>query len=170
MSERHKRTKGVAVHATEGNLSDDERAVWHQWMRDLGQQLRRLREFAGLSQDQVARLAGVSQGAVSRLEIARGLATPLMIVMKINLALAGELRKLDQAILDPDLRRPLDIQDALRSPERALRPEAIQLLSDPHFTTLVRLYRETPERRREGLLAIMSTVAAGLKGKATPED
>src|SRR4029077_4001231 len=114
------------------------------------------------SQDQVARLAGVSQGAVSRLEIARGLATPLLIVMKVNLAIAGELRKLDQAVVDADLRRTLDIQDALCSPQRALRPEAIQLISDPNFTTLVRLYRETPEREREGLLTIMRAVAAGL--------
>ena len=170
MSERHKRNKGVTVRATEGDLSDDERAGWHQWMRDLGQKLRRLREVVGLSQDQVARLAGVSQGAVSRLEIARGLATPLLIVMKINLAIADELRKLDQAILDADLRGSLDIQDALSSPERALRPEALQLFSDPNFTTLVRLYRDTPERRREGFLAIMSAVAAGLRGRATPEE
>jgi len=46
----------------------NEAVDWREWMRGLGRQLRRVREFLGLSQDQVARLAGVSQGAVSRLE------------------------------------------------------------------------------------------------------
>src|SRR5262245_49212375 len=60
---------------------------WGEWMRAFGRQERRVREFLGLSQDQLARLAGVSQGAVSRLEAGRGLATPLLVVMKINLVL-----------------------------------------------------------------------------------
>ena len=167
MSERPKSNKDI--HASDGDLSDDEQSVWHEWMRDLGQHLRHLRELVGLSQDQVARLAGVSQGAVSRLEIARGLATPLLIVMKINLAIGRELRKLDQAIPDA-ARRALDIQDALRSPEKALPPDTIQLISDPIFTVLVRLYRETPERGREGLLAIMRAVVAALKGSARPDE
>jgi len=51
------------------------------WAR---RQLRRVREFLGLSQDQVARLAGVSQGAVSRLEAGRGLATPMVVVLKVH--------------------------------------------------------------------------------------
>ena len=163
MSERHKRNKGVIVHATEGDRSDDGRAVWQQWMRDLGQQLRRLRELLGLSQDQLARLAGVSQGAVSRLETGRGVATPLLTVLKINVAIAHELQKSNQIIPDTDPHRPLDIGNAHLFTEWALRPDALRRLPDANFEAFVRLYRETPERLREGLLAIMKAAVAGLK-------
>ena len=57
---------------------------WATWIKSLGRQARRVREFLGLSQEQVARVAGVSQGAVSRFEGGRGLATPLLVVMKVN--------------------------------------------------------------------------------------
>src|SRR4029077_11610448 len=60
---------------------------WGRWMRGLGEQVLRARDLLGLSQDQLARIAGVSQGAVSRLEHGRGLATPLLVVSKIAAAL-----------------------------------------------------------------------------------
>ncbi|TMB05432.1 MAG: helix-turn-helix domain-containing protein [Deltaproteobacteria bacterium] len=74
---------------------------WAKWMRELGARIRRVREFVGLSQEQLARLAGVSQGAVSRLEAGRGLATPLLVLMKINVPLLRALRGLDPSILNP---------------------------------------------------------------------
>lgn len=49
-----------------------EEPEWREWIRDLGRRQRQLREFLGFSQEQVARLAGVSQGAVSRFETGRG--------------------------------------------------------------------------------------------------
>ena len=49
-----------------------------------GQRIRKAREFLGLSQDQLARLADVSQGAVSRVEAGRGMATPLLTFVKLN--------------------------------------------------------------------------------------
>ena len=163
MRGRQRQDRDISAHATEGDVSGGERALWRQWMRDLGQQLRRLRGFLGLSQEQLARLAGVSQGAVSRLETARGLATPLLTVLKINFAIARELQKPDQTIPDTDPRRPLDIGNAHLFAERALRPDAVQRLPDANFEAFVRLYRETPERLRAGLLAIMRAAAAGLK-------
>jgi DNA-binding transcriptional regulator YiaG len=43
---------------------------WERWMTGMGLYTRRLRELVGrLSQEQLARLAGVGQGAVSRLEM-----------------------------------------------------------------------------------------------------
>ena len=160
MGTKRRRQERVSAQASEGDLSA-EQAVWQQLIRDLGRQLRRRRELAGLSQDQLARLAGVSQGAVSRLEMARGLATPLLIVVKINLVLARELGNLDQTLLDAD--HTLDIRDALHSLERTLRTDAPRTTSDRNFTALVRLYRETPASRREGLLAIIKATAAALK-------
>src|SRR5262249_56156814 len=128
-------------------------------MVELGQQLRKRRDLAGLSQQELARLAGVSQGAVSRLETARGLATPLLIVVKINLALTAELRKLDETILTTDPARTLGVDHLLRTPANALGPDAAERISEPVLEALVRLYHETNARRREGLLSVMKTPA-----------
>ena len=80
---------------------------WSRWMRALGRQGRRAREFLGLSQEQLAAVAGVSQGAVSRLEAGRGLATPMLVVLKINLALTHALRRVDPTLLNDELKRVL---------------------------------------------------------------
>ena len=60
------------------------------WMRSLGQTARELRQQAGLSQDHLARRAGVSQGALSRYE-QPSVSTPLLVVMKVNAALRREM-------------------------------------------------------------------------------
>lgn len=151
-----------------GRASGDEQPTWRQWMQQLGCQLRRLRELVGLSQEQLARLAGVSQGAVSRLETAHGLATPMLVVVKISLAIAGELRKLDPMILDADLRRVLERQEPFVASAGVLRPDGTQVTFDPHLEAFVRLYRETPERHRQGMLAIMAAAVAGLKETVCP--
>src|SRR5215510_2797711 len=91
-------------------------AAWAQWMRDVGAQVRRTRDFLGLSQEEVARLAGVSQGAVSRLETAHGLATPLLVVLKVQQAVAHHLRKLDPELLNAELRRNLELVEQLGVP------------------------------------------------------
>jgi transcriptional regulator with XRE-family HTH domain len=152
------------------HVADDDRSEWRQWMHQLGDRIRRLRDLVGLSQDQLARLAGVSQGAVSRLETARGLATPLVVVLKINLALAGALRRIDPTILDADLRRALDLQEALGPAPRVPRPTAAPVTSDPRIETLIGLYRETPERHRDRLLAIMRAAVTGLKDIGDPDE
>jgi transcriptional regulator with XRE-family HTH domain len=138
-------------------------ALWRPWMLELGQQIRRLRRLVGLSQQELAELAKVSQGAVSRLETARGLATPLLIVVKINLALTAELRKFDAAVSNPDLCGTRGVQDLLRWPAGALGPETVQCDPDPTFEAFVRLFRDTSERHREGLLAIMRAAIAALR-------
>src|SRR5437867_10412256 len=90
-------------------MTANDRADWPARMRDLGRELRRVREFLGLSQDQVARLAGVSQGAVSRLEAGRGLATPMVIVFKVHQVLAKGLGAFDPALLDDQIRESLGL-------------------------------------------------------------
>jgi transcriptional regulator with XRE-family HTH domain len=144
-----------------GHCADD--ATWRPWMIELGQQIRRLRRLVGLSQQDLADLARVSQGAVSRLETARGLATPLLIVVKINLALAAELRKFDAIVSETDC-RTRGVEDLLRGPGGTPGPDPVH--PDPIFAAFVRLFRETDEHHREGLLAIMRAASVALRENA----
>jgi transcriptional regulator with XRE-family HTH domain len=139
---------------------------WRAWMRDLGRRQRRVREFLGLSQEQVARLAGVSQGAVSRLETGRGLATPLLIVLKISAALARELRRVDPAVLSSDVREAAELQAALGPSGGALGFQDVPLAEEPELEELVRLWRDAPVRHRPSVLSVMRAIVAGLKTTA----
>ena len=145
-----------------GGHRRSEEPVWRVWMQDLGRRQRRVREFLGLSQEQLARLAGVSQGALSRLETAKGLATPLLIILKINAALARELRKLDPALVSAELREAVELQGALTPSGTALGFRDLPLAQDEGLEELVRLYRETPERHRAGVLSVVRAMVRGV--------
>ena len=135
---------------------------WRQWMRDLGRRLRDTREFLVLSQQEVATLAGVSQGAVSRLETGHGLATPLLVVLKVQRALARHLETLDPTVLGPELARSVEFTAALMPSDGDPR-----ITRDPALDELVRLYRDTPERQRDRLLAVVRAVVGGLKAASS---
>jgi len=139
---------------------------WYTWVRELGRKQRRLREFLGLSQDQVAKLGGVSQGAVSRLETARGLATPMVIVLKINAALAHEFRRLQSTLAGPELREAIELHAALNPFTGAIDLKDVPRPDDPQLEELVRLYRETPPRHREAVLSVVRALVTGL-GRST---
>jgi transcriptional regulator with XRE-family HTH domain len=144
---------------------------WKKWMRDFGRQERRVREFLGLSQEQLARLAGVSQGAVSRLEAGRGLATPMLVILKINLAVARALRALDPALLNEDLRRALDFEHLLSPPVGNVGFEATPITSDPDLEELVRLYRSLSDRQRQTFLSVVRATASALaRGSAASHE
>jgi len=128
-------------------------------MRDLGRQFRRVREFLGLSQDQVARLAGVSQGAVSRLEAGRGLATPMLIVLKVHLVLARALGQLDPAVLDDQMRESLGLGGLMSFVDRH---EPLPITKDPELEEIVQLYHSLPERQRRTLVAVVRATAGSL--------
>src|ERR1051325_1020264 len=139
---------------------------WREWMRDLGRRPRQLREFAGLSQEQLAKLAGVSQGAVSRLEIARGLATPLLIVLKVNAALARVFAGIDPAMLSPEMREALAPQAALVPTGSVLGSKDVPLAEDAQLEALGRLYRESAARHRGGLISVLRAMVVGLRPTA----
>ena len=141
--------------------TQDPNAPWKEWMRAFGRQERRIREFLGLSQEQIARLAGVSQGAVSRLEAGRGLATPLVVVLKINLAVSRALGQLDPVLLNDELRRAMNFQQSI-SPPLSDAGKAVPVTSDPNIETLVRLYRGLPERQRQTFVSVMQATATAL--------
>jgi transcriptional regulator with XRE-family HTH domain len=138
-------------------------------MQGLGRQSRRIREFLGLSQEQLARLAGVSQGAVSRLEGGRGLATPLLVVVKLNLAMRRLLADYDAEVLSPEARRIL-VETDLHVPNEGVTGFAeYPLARDPGLEDLVRQYRSLPERQREKLLAVVRATASALAPSDTPD-
>ena len=139
---------------------------WRQWMRGLGRQARRVREFLGLSQEQIARLAGISQGAISRLEGGRGLATPLLVVVKLNLAMRSALGAYDPELLSPEARMLRDTSDTFFPESGTMGFIEYPLAKDSGIEELVRLYRELPERQRDKLLAVVRATTAALSPSA----
>jgi transcriptional regulator with XRE-family HTH domain len=139
---------------------------WRAWMLAFGRQERRVREFLGLSQEQLARQAGVSQGAVSRLEAGRGLATPMLVVLKINLAMRRALRDVDPALLNDDLRRVLQIEDRLSPRVGDVGIDALPITKDPGLEELIRIYRGLPDRQRQTFLSVIRAAAEALTGAA----
>ena len=135
---------------------------WREWMRANGQQVRRLREFLGLSQEQLAQHAGVSQGAVSRLEAGRGLATPMLVVMKITLAVVRGLRALDPSVLSDELRRLMNVEATISPPIGDVGLQLDTLTKDADLEELIRLYHELPGRQRQTLLSVVRAIAAAL--------
>jgi transcriptional regulator with XRE-family HTH domain len=152
----------------EGKSSEN--IVWRKWMADFGKHVRRVREFIGFSQEQLAKLSGVSQGAVSRFESGRGLNTPFLVILKLNMALARALRTLDQSVLTDDVQRFLDQMEFFVLPDKAGHPpviggtpfEHIRLAAEPEIELLVKRYRELGEGRRPVFLAVMDAVANSL--------
>ena len=138
---------------------------WSSWIKGLGKQARRVREFVGLSQEQVARTAGVSQGAVSRFEGGRGLATPLLVVMKVNSALRSAVSIMDRDLLSEDA-RDLLLMDA-KVPHG--RDGGSPITKNPELEELVRLYHDLPERQRQRLLAVVRATATALGASSLGE-
>src|SRR2546425_1284680 len=149
------------------NIMMNEAVDWREWMRGLGRQLRRVREFLGLSQDQVARLAGVSQGAVSRLEAGRGLATPMVVVLKVHRVLTRALHAFDPAIPDDEVRATLGLESLIAPPTAGGSGEPLPITRDADLEMLVHLYRTLPERQRRTLAPGVRATASSL-GEVAP--
>ena len=128
-----------------------------------------MREFLGLSQEQLAQHAGVSQGAVSRLEAGRGLATPMLVVMKITLALVRGLRELDPSVLNDELRRVMNIETLISPPIGEVGTALVPLTKDPDLEDLIHLYRQLPDRQRHTFLSVVRAIATAL-APALPVD
>ncbi len=134
-------------------VTSDSRSArdWAGWMRGMGRYTRRLRQLAGLSQEQLARRAGVSQGAVSRLEAGRAINAPLVVVMKINAAMRAALQQLPSNVLSAESRQIMQV------PERGIpaMPDefaALPVAEDEPLEELVQLYWRVPARLRPGMV------------------
>ena len=149
-------------------LRPAETATWGAWLRDFGVAVRSIRELLGLTQAQLGKIAHISQGAVSRIERGDALSMPLVIAVKVRVALAARLRKLDADVLTADARRFLEEmterygqhEDPGLPPRRNI---TFELVPAPELTALVRGYSRLPESARTRFLAIMSAVAATLE-------
>jgi len=140
-----------------------------QWLRQIGEQGRRTRESLGLTQQQLSDLAGVSQGAISRFETGRGVATPTLVVLKIHLALARLFHSVDPALLTRDARRIAAFDSQLASLTEDIQSRDLPLTCDASVETLVRIYRSVPERRRPKLMALARAIAVAVTA-GTRED
>ncbi|HLY36478.1 MAG TPA: helix-turn-helix transcriptional regulator [Candidatus Binatia bacterium] len=131
----------------------------------MGRYTRRLREFVGLSQEQLARLAGVSQGAVSRLEMGRAVNTPLIIVMKINAAMREALAEVDPKLLSTETRKLMAVRGrGVPSTETAF--DQFPVAVEPQLTEMVRLFRRVPIKNRDRLLTLVRAAVAALGSDA----
>src|SRR5947208_7263965 len=145
----------------------NEAVDWREWMRGLGRQLRRVREFLGLSQDQVARLAGVSQGAVSRLEAGRGLATPMMVVLKVHRVLTRALHAFDPAIPDDEVRAMLGLESLITPPTAGGSDAPLPSTRHADLELVLHRYRPLPEPQRPSLAAAVRAPPSPL-ARASP--
>lgn len=130
-------------------------------MRALGRQNRSIREFLGLSQEEVARRAGVSQGAVSRLEAGRGMSTPLLVVMKVGRVLFEAMAALGPDVLREDIRRvvalPLPLAEEIGDASRFGTSEP-----DPELAELLGLYGDVAPGQRRALVNLLRATSESL--------
>lgn len=152
----------AGAHGDGGGAGTPEDLDWSQWMRDLGRSVRRMRELLGLTQEQLGRIAGVSQGAVSRLEMGVGLATPFLVVMKVQRALQRLLARIDPDMLSEDARRLLT-EDAQLARGAEAVPGDFPLFGDPGLEELVRTYQGLTPVRREQFLAVVRAAAIAFR-------
>jgi transcriptional regulator with XRE-family HTH domain len=140
---------------------------WRDWMVALGVRVRHLRELVGLSQEQLAKQVGVSQGAISRLEMGRGMNTPLLLALRVYAGLTSALREIDPLLLTEDARTLIAQLEALQLPGAeagATPPAASSLLVVPEFEHVVRLCSKVPAVRRIAFVKVVQALAAALCG------
>jgi len=140
---------------------------WRDWMVALGARVRHLRELVGLSQEQLAKQVGVSQDAISRLEVGRGLNTPLQLALKVYGGLATALRGIDPFLLTEDARALIAQLEALRLPgvdDASTQGAAFSLLVVPEFERVVRLCNKVPAVRRAAFVKVVQALATALCG------
>jgi transcriptional regulator with XRE-family HTH domain len=133
-------------------------------MRDLGRDARRIREFLDLSQERLAKTAGVSEGAVSCLEAGRGTATPFLVVAKVRGALVIALREVDPATVPEDMRQMLDAERFFAPSQGTAKGEAAaaSVPTDPALDDLIRRYRHMTKQERLTFLTFVRVALGAL--------
>src|SRR5262249_60219474 len=92
----------------------------------------------------------------------RGLAPPMVVVLKVPVVLGRAVANLDPAMLDDQLRQSLDLAGFARLGEANLDgQEPVAITKDPELEELVDLYRSLTGRQRR-------TLAASGRGTSQP--
>ncbi len=161
--------RGGRANLTRRKAHDD---PWRKRLTELGADARQIRERLGLSQEQVARAAGVSQGAVSRFEQARGLSVPLVGMLRIHLVLAHAVKRLDPKTRTDEMKqlfRRLDVLHVGDDPSLPAwpigrNPNGFDVASDAHLARTIRDWSELPEPKRLAFVGIIEGIARAMKG------
>ncbi len=129
-------------------------------MTALGTHVRTMRTFLHLTQEQLAKDAGVSQGAVSRLESGTGLATPYLVVLRVQHVLCAKLRAMDQDIaLGDELTALLSHPSMLPDQDAPASVPARPITADPLLAPYLATFHRVSPRAREHLLTVVNAVA-----------
>jgi transcriptional regulator with XRE-family HTH domain len=144
MNHRQKKLTGAAV-----------RSGLRDFIFEAGRSARAARVYLGLSQEQVARLGGVSQGAVSRFEGNRGTAVPFIGAVAICKTIADAARAMPGGI-------PADGQLAVRLGSLADRNGATPAAAPQDRLDFLRAFDDCPEPQRRSLIRITSDIVKAL--------
>lgn len=143
--------------------------TWRDWMRTFGAHLELLRRFFGLTQEELAAEANVTEGTVRRLEEGLLLELSFVDVIRINRTLAHRLRSVDPALLAPEVQGFLQHLDYLALPDEQGPPapggvtiQRFQMFADPTVVELLELFLPLPRERRPILIEMLRTVAREL--------
>lgn len=143
----------LATKADEPSATMPSRHEWRTSMRVLGGHLRALRKLAGLSQQRLAQVAGVSQAAMSRIEAGRPAGQ--LAIFRIGRALHEVLLPDCEMLLSDDARRILDALDTLAP---GTQPESAPTVRDQRCEEVLQLYQRASEAHREVVLAVLRTL------------
>ena len=136
-------------------------------MGNVGHRLRHLREALGLSQQKIARGAGVSQGTVSRLERGRGVAVPFLAVLRVVDAMASQLRAKDPGVLSEPTRRWLGLQRELATMRGVGIDIPTQVYRDDELENVVCTFVRLLHTERAVVAAVLKGLA---ENHAAPSD
>jgi transcriptional regulator with XRE-family HTH domain len=140
---------------TRGQRAEGDR----EWMGQVGYRLRHLRGALGLSQEEIARSAGVSQGAISRLERGLGVATPFMAVLRVVDAMASRLRGMDPTLLSESSNRWLKLQRELATMRGVSFDIPNQVFRDDELEHVVRGFSGLVQNERAVVTAVLKALA-----------
>jgi transcriptional regulator with XRE-family HTH domain len=144
--------------------------AWYVWMATFGSHVATLRRFLGLTEADLARESGVTEGQVRRFEAGKLLDLSFVDVLRLNRALAKRLRRIDPDLLAPEAKGFLQHLDFLAMPDEDGPPAPggvpvaeFRIIQDPAIEELVLRFRALDRAGRRAFLQIMRAVAQALR-------
>jgi len=120
-----------------------------------------MRNLLGLSQEELAKAADVSQGAISRAEFGDGLATPLLTYTKVFIALATEIETLPPHSVAPEV---LEFIESLRKLVPTMMSTK-EVTTNPQLAHLLTLFGDMPVENQREFITIALPLAQFVKEK-----